>query len=167
MGGLWSPWQVLSPGRAVRHSLAREGEDSARCFSATWGQFTPDMWIIGKRAPASTNSLDPGQGAMGLVTGTAVATIHYSSMRWVCLSPTAWAMLFSLLGSLSRWVLGQQPQPWGESPSHHGYFQGECYHGNEIKVGTEGLGKYPWQAEVGEGGVVTLVTLSLVILGSE
>lgn len=32
-------------------------------------------------------------------------------------------------------------------------------------MGTEGLGKCTWQAEVGEGGVVTLVTLSLVILG--
>lgn len=83
-----------------------------------WGAIHPATWIAGRRAPASTNSLDPGQGAMGLVTGTAVATIHYSSLSCVCLSP----LLSSLLGFLSRWILGQWPQSWGESPSHQSYF---------------------------------------------
>lgn len=36
--------------------------------------------MVGRRALASTNLLDAGQGAMGLETGTAVATIYHSAV---------------------------------------------------------------------------------------
>lgn len=76
-----------------------------------WGAIHPATWIAGRRAPASTNSLDPGQGAMGLVTGTAVATIHYSSLSCVCLSP--------LLGSCFLPSLGFSVGGfWASGPSH-------------------------------------------------
>lgn len=99
---------------------------------------------------------------MGLVTGTAVATIYYSSVRLGLPVPTACFLPFV---SLSRWVLGQWPQSWGESPSHRSYFRGECHHADGLRVGTEGLGTLASRG--GRGGVVTLETLFLVILGSE
>lgn len=57
----------------------------------------------------------------------------------------------------------------GRKLPHHSYLQGECYHGDGMKVGSEGKASALWPAEMGEGvgRAGTSVTLFLVILGSE
>lgn len=78
---------------------------------------------------------------MGLVTGTAVATIYYSSVRLGLPVPHHLGPDF-----FPPWVsqqVGSGPVGlvMGRKPPHHSYFQGEHYHGNEMKVGFERLGK--------------------------
>lgn len=47
----------------------------------SWRQHSPAKWVVGRRTPASINPSDPGRGALGLVTGTAMAAIYYSSVK--------------------------------------------------------------------------------------
>ena len=122
-------------------ALAGEGEGGARDSLKPGGHSVlPCGLSEGEPPPRPTPQLQAEEPRAWRQDGCGLHLLLLCSGR-VCLSPHCLGPALFPPWPLSTWVLGQWPPPWGESPSYHSYFRGECYHGDGMKVGTVGLGK--------------------------